>query len=480
MSETLAPVTIEGPLADWVARLETLAEALCHDPRVNVVFYKAAGIEESVLARLESTWKVGSFAPAIRNLYRQANGLCFLWMSTHHPYYPLVREHWTKAGMPQGFSTSPREFRHMPSTHQVDDFPSFIWEGPDAPPHGSPPYGAIYLPPLEKVMVRKAGFIKTSYGGYEGTERNICGRTWKGNSFEEGLRVFDYPQDYCPAAFVMEDGQADPPVVLAEDHSSWDGGRQVSFEAYLEHVLATLGMIGPRRAFFVPGAEAIAPLLFDEVLPPSIELRAADDGATFEVNVQAVQTASASDGRIKLLTELIPGHRVKTAAGVLGLKPLNRKNEILIPEIEAATADPAAIDAKTAGKLMAAALQTSRSKKDYLEAFGVGMAGGETLTLHVSTLYDRSSLDAADVDWDFESREATLQWLCDLGANSDAVTKNWLSTMIVSRTGRNVREAVTQISLSAATGLAVGASARSRFVPSSFTVHKGKIIRRIR
>jgi hypothetical protein len=54
---------------------------------VNAALHLEAPIGDDELARLEASWEVEAFAPAIRNLYRQANGLCLLWISTHHPYY---------------------------------------------------------------------------------------------------------------------------------------------------------------------------------------------------------------------------------------------------------------------------------------------------------------------------------------------------------------------------------------------------------
>ncbi|MFT3775909.1 MAG: hypothetical protein QM820_61985 [Minicystis sp.] len=246
---------LEGPLADWVTRLEALALKLRRDPRVNVTFFRVAGITDDALARLAARWKVGRFAPAVENLYRQANGLCLLWIATHHPCYPLVRERWAKSGFCGGFSTEPRTFAHMPTPQQVSDFAGYIWNGPDAPPHGDPPHGIIYLPPLEKVLGGSSSMFPTSTGVFPPDhERTFFGKVWKGNTFEEALRVFDYPEDYSPAAFVMEEGVADPPVVLAEDYTAWDDGPATTFERYLEHVLATMGLRGARRAWFRAGA----------------------------------------------------------------------------------------------------------------------------------------------------------------------------------------------------------------------------------
>lgn len=478
-----------GPLHDWVARLEALASRMVGDPRVAVTFERAAGIDEDTLAALEASWKIERLAPAIRNVYGQANGLCFLWIATHHPYYPLVRDHARERHSNLGgFSPEPRPFSQMPTPTQVDQFASFVWKGSDAPPQGTPPYGAIYLPPLEKVLGRRGGMFQTSFGSHRpDQERSVLGRVWKGDSFEDALRVFDWPEGYSPAAFVMEEGVADPPVVLAFDHSGWDEGPATTFERYLEHVLATLGLHQARRAYFLAGAgEPSPPLELESVLPPSIALVRGEGGATFEVTVAEVTAAAGDETRARKLEALIAGHRVKTVAKVLDLKPLNRNNALLLADIVAATADPAKIDAKTAARLMGAALQKNKTKKDYLEAFAVGAGGGggggETLTLEVRTCFDRSGLDTGDVDGSFQG-PCVRQWLVDLGMAEEAVAAAWTSSEVVKTQGRSAkeaREATIRVSLAAPSGLAAGATVRSRAVPSGFVELGGAVIRWIR
>ena len=489
---TAAPApapTTGGPLHDWVARLEALASSMVGDPRVDVTFQRAEGIDEDTLAAIEASWKIDRLAPAIRNVYGRANGLCFLWIATHHPYYPLVREHRSERNAYLGgFSSEPRPFSRMPTPTQVDEHASFVWKGLDAPPHGSPVYGAIYLPPLEKVLGRRGGMFQTSFGSPRPErERTLLGKVWKGSSFEDALRVFDWPESYSPAAFVMEEGVADPPVVLAFDHTGWDEGPATTFERYLEHVLATLGLHQARRAYFLAGAgEPSPPLDLQSVLPPSIALVRGEGGATFEVTVAEVTAAAGDDVRVEKLRALIAGHRVKTVAKVLDLKPLNRNNELLLADIVARTSDPDSIDTKTAARLMAAALQKNKTKKDYLEAFAVGAGGGggggETLTLEVRTCFDRSAIDTGDVDGSFQG-PCVQQWLVDLGMTKGAVAAAWTSSEVVKTRGRSAkeaREATIRVSLGVPSGLAVGATARSMAVPSGFVAHGGATIRYIR
>lgn len=84
------------------------------------------------------------------------------------------------------------------------------------------------------------------------------------------------------------------------------------------------------------------------------------------------EAPAAPTTRLEKLRALIPGHRVKTVAKVLDLKPLNRANDLLLADILLATADPAKVDSKTAARLMAAANRPNKTKKDFLVEFAVG------------------------------------------------------------------------------------------------------------
>jgi hypothetical protein len=270
---------IEGPLSDWVPRLEALASVLGADPRVRVSFHLCRGIGDAVLQRIEKAWKVDRFEPAIRNLYRSANGVCLLWVGTEHPLFARVEARWRETGF--GLGTFDRRRvppSRLPTTHQVDGFAGYRWDGPGAPPEGSPPWGAIFLPPLQKVLGKRKGVVQTAYGSLpDDLERTIAGRSWRGESFERALRVLDYPCDDCPAAFVMTEGASAPPVMLADDHVSWTRSRLATFESYLEHVLATLGTTRARMEWFAGAKNAPEgpprPLTLDDVLRPVVHPR---------------------------------------------------------------------------------------------------------------------------------------------------------------------------------------------------------------
>src|SRR5690606_359361 len=117
-----------------------------------------------------------------------------------------------------------------------------------------------------------------------------------------------------------------------------------------------------------------------------------------------------------LLVDLVPG----------GLAPYNRKNEVFLPEIAAATANADAIDSKTAAKLMAAVQRPQKTNAAFLEAFAVGVGGGETVTLRATTCFDLASLDAAEIDGSFLHQPIAKEWLRELGVGD--VDSAWLAS----------------------------------------------------
>ena len=75
------PATLDGPLSDWLARFHDVTAHLMQHSGVRVLNLSVnAGASDAELAQVEH--ELGApLAPAIRNLYRQANGLSLRWMS---------------------------------------------------------------------------------------------------------------------------------------------------------------------------------------------------------------------------------------------------------------------------------------------------------------------------------------------------------------------------------------------------------------
>ncbi len=128
-----------------------------------------------------------------------------------------------------------------------------------------------------------------------------------------------------------------------------------------------------KRAPFVAGKFGRSSLVFalecpEYAYPPDLVV---SERPVAKAKPKPEPEPAAPTTRADKIKALIPGHRVKTVAKVLDLKPLTRTNELLLADIVAATADPTKIDAKTAGRIMAAALQPNKTKKDFLAAFAV-------------------------------------------------------------------------------------------------------------
>lgn len=192
---------LTGPLADWLARLNTSIASLQADPRIDVVVnWRAPGATLAQLDAVEA--KLGlKLGPAIRNLYQQADGLALVWG-------------------PKG--ECPPVLRGRPKMMYIEGLGGAR--------------GAIYFPPIGEVF------------GVRGRPTFDYAQFMAGAPAHWG---FDFPGNFYTPAFVrVGDGLQ---VRVGDDHgAAWDGPT-VSFERYLENVLATWGSIDERVKHFVKG-----------------------------------------------------------------------------------------------------------------------------------------------------------------------------------------------------------------------------------
>ena len=192
---------LTGPLADWLARLNTSIASLQADPRIDVVVnWQAPGATLAQLDAVEA--KLGlKLGPAIRNLYQQADGLALVWG-------------------PKG--ECPPVLRGRPKMMYIEGLGGAR--------------GAIYFPPIGEVF------------GVRGRPTFDYAQFMAGAPAHWG---FDFPGNFYTPAFVrVGDGLQ---VRVGDDHgAAWDGPT-VSFERYLENVLATWGSIDERVKHFVKG-----------------------------------------------------------------------------------------------------------------------------------------------------------------------------------------------------------------------------------
>ncbi len=209
-----------GPLSDWVSRLHARIDELWKNPAVDILSaWCAPGATESQLARVEAKLGV-KLDPAIRNLYTQANGLQLVWV-------------------PRG------EASHIP----VCDGVMSMYTLESLPSVG----GVISLPSIGDVFGVRKNSKMLDYSTFEEP----------GASSKWG---FDFPGNFYTPAFVRSgNGLA---VMVGDDHgAAWDGP-SVSFERYLENVLATWGSMDARREMFIRGrGKPVAPQPLANYLP---------------------------------------------------------------------------------------------------------------------------------------------------------------------------------------------------------------------
>ena len=194
-------MSLTGPLGDWLARLNASIASLQADPRVDVVVnWQAPGATVEQLDAVEAKLGV-KLGPAIRNFYQQVNGLALVWG-------------------PKG--ECPKPLRGRPKMMYMESLGGAR--------------GAIYMPPVGDVF------------GVRGQPEFDYAQFMDGAPSHWG---FDFPGNFYTPAFVrVGDGLQ---VRVGDDHgAAWDGPT-VSFERYLENVLASWGSIDERARQFVQG-----------------------------------------------------------------------------------------------------------------------------------------------------------------------------------------------------------------------------------
>ncbi len=201
-AKAVAPAaSLTGPLGDWLARLNASIASLQADPRVDVVVnWQAPGATVEQLDAVEAKLGV-KLGPAIRNFYQQVNGLALVWG-------------------PKG--ECPKPLRGRPKMMYMESLGGAR--------------GAIYMPPVGDVF------------GVRGQPEFDYAQFMDGAPSHWG---FDFPGNFYTPAFVrVGDGLQ---VRVGDDHgAAWDGPT-VSFERYLENVLASWGSIDERARQFVQG-----------------------------------------------------------------------------------------------------------------------------------------------------------------------------------------------------------------------------------
>ena len=198
------PAVLEGPLGDWLARFKKVTDELMKHPGVRVLnLAVTSGVSDAEIAMVESS--IGTkLAPAIVNLYRQANGLSLRWISKKQ----IEAQELGADSATLKYQSGAKEY---PSDNGTET-------------------GCICLLPLRKV------FLKSH-------------QSWKGIfEFDEEsatIRVFDYYNFFQMAAFQVRESPGNPKVMIGDDHGALFEESSLTFEQYMENALSNY-FIGSR------------------------------------------------------------------------------------------------------------------------------------------------------------------------------------------------------------------------------------------
>ncbi len=211
-----AAASTGGGVASWIARLDAkIAELRASSGAKVLAVWRGDPISSETIKEIEA--KVGALDAGIRDFYAQANGLGLVWV--------LADAHVRGSLKEDG----------RPSMRELEDLP--------------PSAGVIALIPLEEVF----GLTEAPFFDYA--------EFMPASSPHWG---FDFPGNFYTPAFVRE-GDA-LTVKVGDDHgAAWDG-KAVSFEQYLEGVLATWGLVNARADVFIHGKGRARPMTLAQAL----------------------------------------------------------------------------------------------------------------------------------------------------------------------------------------------------------------------
>ena len=232
LGEKLEQIVFDGPLGDWLSRFKKVAAELMTHPGVRVLNLSVnAPASDSEIAAVEEGLGV-ALAPAIVNLYRQANGLSLRWISKKHIEF--------KKRSSEYQYIDERDLRYDPATKE-------------RPSNSGAETGCICLLPLGKVFLKSRQSWKGMFvhDHQRGGRTSFRGVEYDEYEFSEDTRVFDYYNFFHMAALQLSVSPSYPPVVIGDDHGAefrelpLDPSRpssgtwpSIDFEKYMELALA--------------------------------------------------------------------------------------------------------------------------------------------------------------------------------------------------------------------------------------------------
>jgi hypothetical protein len=205
-----------------------------HDYIEIVEFKPQPPITAAELKAVES--KLGApLAKSIRSFYEEANGLKLHWQ------------------IKPNVSVEEAARLRKKSTDYYVEIAEYVGE----------PFAIINLIPLEESIVKRK-WKELSLGAEQETIE-FDGETYDFDEFRKRLKPFDLMnREYC-MAFLIEEGNGDPQVLLlSEGYTEWNSSRLTNFASYMEMLLATRGIVEARlKIFGEPGGDKKPPLIKD-------------------------------------------------------------------------------------------------------------------------------------------------------------------------------------------------------------------------
>lgn len=439
-------VALEGPLADYLERVEALAKQFEDDPRIASAFYRPPGVSSVTLERVAKDWEVEELPADIANFYRQANGLYFIWFPIHHSEWDAS----TRYKIPRG---------RFPTSYELESLPVHIG-------------GVIWILPIEEALKKSGSHVSFAYGSITG-ERNFWGGAFQGEEVERSLRLLEYGHYFYPVAFLTHPAfLKDFPVVMGSDYgAAWEDSYFSTFEGYLEDLLAGLGTPQTRRRLShgyghgaVDWIGRMEPIDFESLLPKAPEVEKSD---TFEVTVANVTEVERTNlrGQAMLANIRTAKSTGAKAAKALGIDHSTLTLEELFLEIAKETESLKDVDMKIVKKLAPLFNSHKKTKTELTEKLWCDIAEvGQIVEIHSKTLFSASKQDKYRAESD--ANNVASRFAASAGLEV-------LASTIESTSGRKTREAVIKLYCAGTVDLEVGKSVLFDFCPSGFVEFNG-------
>lgn len=427
---------LTGALADYMERVEEVVEKLRNDPRVRVSYYRAPGVSSTTLTKVAESWGVEAFSEGIENFYRQCNGFQLTWIGVNHP-----------SAKDYGYINLPSETQH-PTSWVMEQIP---WDLG----------GKIWVLPIEDALNRTKPYVSFAYDVVpHDEERQAHGKTWVGEELERALRLVEFAHDYYPAAFLIEEGDPNPSVLIGDDHGAgWEDVSTYSFAGYLETLLEHYGHVTARRSY---GDNEFD---FDTFLPAPVT---AEVGDTFSVEILSVEDVDLIESRARRIASRYDTY-YKEIAKHLDIGDRSSRDAIEVcRDIAEATASLKDVDMKVVKKI-GTRIYVKKPGKGTVHAalFGTLEEPGKLVTAKIETLFDAT-------------KQGKYNVAADMGSIAHALFgKEGIESMgvkIVSKSGRKKRVTTVEFLVPSELAPEPGASLTSDICPNGFTERDGAYV----